>query len=69
MVRPFLSLVSPTYDNPCRYEEAAHSATRALTLDPKSSEARYLRGVARLEQKLLNAAKTGLSPLDHLICS
>ncbi|KAJ3484130.1 hypothetical protein NLJ89_g12007 [Agrocybe chaxingu] len=40
------------------YEEAAHSATRALTLDPKSSEARYLRGVARLEQRLLKPART-----------
>ncbi|KDR71541.1 hypothetical protein GALMADRAFT_253875 [Galerina marginata CBS 339.88] len=40
------------------YEEAAHAATRALTLDPKNSEARYVRGVARLEQRLLKPAKT-----------
>lgn len=51
-------LLCTTYVKLGWYEEAAHSATRALTLDPKSSEARYLRGVARLEQKLLNAAKT-----------
>ncbi|RDB22420.1 Serine/threonine-protein phosphatase 5 [Hypsizygus marmoreus] len=40
------------------YVEAAHAATRALSFDPKSLEARYLRGVARLEQGLLAAAKT-----------
>lgn len=51
-------LLCTTYVKLGWYEEAAHSATRALTLDPKSSEARYLRGVARLEQKLLAAAKT-----------
>ncbi|PPQ97683.1 hypothetical protein CVT26_001866 [Gymnopilus dilepis] len=39
------------------YEEAAHAATRALTLDPKNTEARYVRGVARLEQRLLKPAK------------
>ncbi|KAG5635690.1 hypothetical protein H0H81_010393 [Sphagnurus paluster] len=40
------------------YVEAAHAATRALSFDPKSLEARYERGVARLEQGLLPAAKT-----------
>ncbi|KAF9033616.1 hypothetical protein BJ165DRAFT_1357201 [Panaeolus papilionaceus] len=39
------------------YEEAAHNATQALILDPKNTEARYIRGVARLEQRLLNPAK------------
>ncbi|KAF5378169.1 hypothetical protein D9615_007587 [Tricholomella constricta] len=39
------------------YIEAAHAATRALSFDPKSLEARYERGVARLEQGLLPAAK------------
>lgn len=40
-----------------RYEEAAYAATRALTLDPKNSEARYVRGVARMEQRLLKPAR------------
>ncbi|KAG6808857.1 hypothetical protein H0H92_002560 [Tricholoma furcatifolium] len=39
------------------YADAAHAATRALSFDPKSLEARYTRGVARLEQGLLAAAK------------
>ncbi|KJA22438.1 hypothetical protein HYPSUDRAFT_41064 [Hypholoma sublateritium FD-334 SS-4] len=39
------------------YEEAAYAATRALTLDPKNSEARYVRGVARMEQRLLKPAR------------
>ncbi|KAG6828781.1 hypothetical protein H0H87_000858 [Tephrocybe sp. NHM501043] len=39
------------------YADAAHAATRALSFDPKSLEARYTRGVARLEQGLLPAAK------------
>ena len=43
-----------------RYEEAAHAATRALTMDPKSTEARYVRGVARMEQRLLKPAQTGV---------
>lgn len=42
-----------------RYVEAAHAATRALALDPKSIAARYRRGLARLEQRLLKAAKIG----------
>jgi len=46
-----------------RYEEAAHAATRALTFDPKNAEARYVRGVARLEQRLLKPAKIGASLL------
>ncbi|KAF8063561.1 hypothetical protein FPV67DRAFT_1507114 [Lyophyllum atratum] len=37
--------------------EAAHAATRALSFDPKSLEARYQRGMARLHQGLLPAAK------------
>jgi hypothetical protein len=43
-----------------RNEEAAHAATRALTIDPKNLEARYARGVARLEQRLLQPAQTGV---------
>ncbi|KAG6860442.1 hypothetical protein C0995_011082 [Termitomyces sp. Mi166 len=39
------------------YVDATHAATRALSFDPKSLEARYYRGVARLEQGLLPAAK------------
>ncbi|GLB42978.1 putative zinc finger [Lyophyllum shimeji] len=39
------------------YADAAHAATRALSFDPKSLDARYQRGVARLEQGLLPAAK------------
>ncbi|KAF8152602.1 hypothetical protein B0H34DRAFT_726777 [Crassisporium funariophilum] len=39
------------------YEEAAHSATKALTTDPKNLEARYVRGVARMEQRMLKPAK------------
>ncbi|KAF4622452.1 hypothetical protein D9613_009592 [Agrocybe pediades] len=48
------------------YEEAAHAATRALTLDPKNAEARYIRGVARLEQRLLKPAKIDFETvLEH----
>lgn len=54
-----------------RYEEAAHSATRALTLEPKNLEARYIRGIARLEQRLLLPAKVDFDAVlahdaDHL---
>ncbi|RXW18494.1 hypothetical protein EST38_g7370, partial [Candolleomyces aberdarensis] len=52
--------LSMTYAKLHWYEEAAHAATRALTLNPKSIEARYLRGLARLEQRLLIAAKKDL---------
>jgi hypothetical protein len=44
-----------------RYAEAAHAATRALSLNPQSLEARYQRGVARAAQGLLKAAKIGSS--------
>ncbi|PPQ87238.1 hypothetical protein CVT25_004088 [Psilocybe cyanescens] len=48
------------------YEEAAHAATRALTLDPKNTEARYVRGVSRLEQRLLKPAKIDFETvLEH----
>ncbi|KAF8968516.1 hypothetical protein BDZ97DRAFT_1798841 [Flammula alnicola] len=48
------------------YEEAAHAATRALTLDPKNSEARYVRGVARMEQRLLKPARLDFETvLEH----
>ncbi|KAH9474981.1 hypothetical protein JR316_0012080 [Psilocybe cubensis] len=48
------------------YEEAAHAATRALTLDPKNTEARYVRGVSRLEQRLLRPAKIDFETvLEH----
>ncbi|KAF8889422.1 hypothetical protein CPB84DRAFT_1785534 [Gymnopilus junonius] len=52
----FVSLAS-AYRKLKWYEEAAHAATRALTLDPKNTEARYVRGVSRLEQRLLKPAK------------
>ncbi|KAG6916623.1 hypothetical protein DXG01_006119 [Tephrocybe rancida] len=39
------------------YADAAHAATRALSFEPKLLDARYTRGVARLEQGLLPAAK------------
>ncbi|KAG6850357.1 hypothetical protein H0H93_014311 [Arthromyces matolae] len=39
------------------FVDATRAATRALSLDPKLLEARYHRGVARLEQGLLQAAK------------
>ncbi|KAJ2918077.1 hypothetical protein MD484_g2306, partial [Candolleomyces efflorescens] len=52
--------LSMTYAKLHWYEEAAHAATRALTLNPQSIEARYLRGLARLEQRLLTAAKKDL---------
>ncbi|KAF9533853.1 hypothetical protein CPB83DRAFT_844632 [Crepidotus variabilis] len=48
------------------YEEAAHAATRALTVDPHNLEARYVRGVSRLEQRLLKPAKTDFEiVLEH----
>ncbi|KAF9481495.1 hypothetical protein BDN70DRAFT_876288 [Pholiota conissans] len=48
------------------YEEAAYAATRALTLDPKNSEARYVRGVARMEQRLLKPARIDFETvLEH----
>ncbi|TFK23386.1 hypothetical protein FA15DRAFT_670569 [Coprinopsis marcescibilis] len=53
-------LLAAVYSKLEWYEEAAHAATRALTLDPKSVEARYLRALARLEQRLLTAAKIDL---------
>ncbi|KAF9448790.1 hypothetical protein P691DRAFT_647640, partial [Macrolepiota fuliginosa MF-IS2] len=43
-----------------QYEQAAFIATRALTINPKLSEARYQRGIARYEQGLLKAARTDL---------
>ncbi|KAG6881568.1 hypothetical protein C0993_000928, partial [Termitomyces sp. T159_Od127] len=49
-----------TWDS--RYVDAAHAATRALSFDPRSLEARFYRGVARLEQGLLPAAKIGACP-------
>lgn len=49
-----------------RYEEAAYAATQALTLDPKNSEARYVRGVARMEQRLLKPARIDFETvLEH----
>ncbi|KAG5340650.1 hypothetical protein C0989_000905 [Termitomyces sp. Mn162] len=48
-----------TYIQRGLYVDATHAATRALSFDPKSLEARYYRGVARLEQGLLPAAKIG----------
>ncbi|KXN88552.1 Serine/threonine-protein phosphatase 5 [Leucoagaricus sp. SymC.cos] len=39
-----------------QYEQAAFTATRALTMSPKTIEARYQRGLARFEQKLFKAA-------------
>lgn len=49
-----------------RYEQAAFIATRALTMNPKLLEARYQRGLARLEQGLFEAARIDLSTvLDH----
>ncbi|KAF5339797.1 hypothetical protein D9611_009200 [Ephemerocybe angulata] len=65
----YYNRLSMTYSRLGWYEEAAHASTRALTLNPKSIEARYLRGVARLEQRLLGAAKSGthiLHPPTHL---
>ncbi|KAF6760447.1 hypothetical protein DFP72DRAFT_959740 [Ephemerocybe angulata] len=56
----YYNRLSMTYSRLGWYEEAAHASTRALTLNPKSIEARYLRGVARLEQRLLGAAKSDL---------
>lgn len=39
------------------FAEAAHAATRALAINPKSIDARYHRGSARAAQGLLKAAK------------
>ncbi|PPQ64038.1 hypothetical protein CVT24_008851 [Panaeolus cyanescens] len=55
-VKYYLCLAS-AYRKLAWYEEAAHNATQALILDPKNAEARYIRGVARLEQRLLTPAK------------
>ncbi|KAF9006952.1 hypothetical protein BDQ17DRAFT_1302352 [Cyathus striatus] len=53
----FYSKLAAVYIKLEFYEDAAHAATRALTLDPQLIEARYQRGIARLEQRLLRAAK------------
>lgn len=46
-----------------RYEQAAFIATRALTMNPKLLEARYQRGLARLEQGLFEAARIDFSTI------
>ncbi|KAF9457703.1 hypothetical protein BDZ94DRAFT_1326058 [Collybia nuda] len=53
----YYSNLADAYTKSEQYIEAAHAATRALALDPKSILARFHRGTARLEQRLLKAAK------------
>ncbi|TFK34378.1 hypothetical protein BDQ12DRAFT_636513 [Crucibulum laeve] len=62
----FYSRLAGVYVKLESYEEAAHAATRALTLNPKLVDARYQRGVARMEQRLLLAAKVDFATiLEH----
>lgn len=63
---PYNSMKNMRITSVYRYEEAAHAATRALTIDPKNLEARYVRGVARLEQRLLQAAQTGRFNVSYI---
>ena len=50
-----------------KLQKAENAANQTLTLKPKSIEARYLRGLSRLQQGLLIVAKK--SVLSHLTTS